>query len=413
MLESQKYAIEIVKRLNKAGHVAYFAGGWVRDYLMGHPSNDIDIATDARPEQILDLFPRTILVGLAFGVVIVLMDGKQFEVSSFRKDIEYRDGRRPENIEYSNAEEDAERRDFTINGMFYDPIEDIIHDFVGGKADIHNRIIRAIGDPHERFVEDRLRMIRAIRFAARFDFLIAQDTQDAIIENAYSLFPAVAMERIWQEFNKMASNPHFDLALSEMYRLELLQVIFPKLIPVGLHEIRKRVSSFSSFPAECPTILYLLELFPGEPLDSIIEICRYLKASNRDIKLVELIYFARNLISSMEPIEKKEWVYFYAHPDAELCLKVIAASLPKEQQREFLEQHQKEKEFLHPHIQRVQLGKPLVSAALLKAHGISPGKSMGELLKEAERMVINHNRENADEIVRMLKKSPLWQKRDL
>ena len=197
MTETKKIATAIVRKLVAAGYTAYFAGGWVRDYLMGHPSEDIDIATDAPPEKIIDLFPKTLLVGVAFGVVVVIVDGHQFEVATFRRDIDYADGRKPSKIELSTAEEDAFRRDFTINGMFYDPLEDVFHDFVKGKEDIQHGVIRAIGNADERFVEDRLRMIRAVRFAARFAFNISSETQSAIEANADTLFPAVAMERIW------------------------------------------------------------------------------------------------------------------------------------------------------------------------------------------------------------------------
>lgn len=410
-MKTHAYAVEIVEKLKREGHVAYFAGGWVRDYLMNHPSNDIDIATDAPPEKILDYFPRTLPVGLAFGVILVLVDGKQFEVSTFRKDFRYLDGRHPEHIEFSNAEEDAKRRDFTINGMFYDPIEKVIHDFVGGDNDIKARIIRAIGNPHERFVEDRLRMIRAIRFAARFEFLIDQETQQAIVENAETLFPAVAKERVWQEFNKMTKHPRFDWAISEMYRLGLLQVIFPTLKDVGLHRIREMTHGFKHFPEECPTVLYLLELFPREPLETVLDIFRQLKISNRELKLIELIYAARNLVEKEEQgkeIESREWVYFYAHPDSDRCLRVIAASLADDKREAFIRKQCLRREELSSHIERVQLGKPLVTAALLQAHGISPGKPMGILLQEAERMVINHNRDSAAEIIDMLKQSSHW-----
>ena len=135
-MDAQAHATEIVKKLNKAGYIAYFAGGWVRDHVMKHPSSDIDIATNAPPEKILDLFPRTILVGLAFGVVIVSVNGHQFEVSTFRKDIGYADGRKPLKIELATPQEDAQRRDFTINGMFYDPQEETIYDYVHGVEDI-------------------------------------------------------------------------------------------------------------------------------------------------------------------------------------------------------------------------------------------------------------------------------------
>ena len=411
-MDTQQYATDIVKKLVKAGHTAYFAGGWVRDHLMEHPSNDIDIATDASPDKILDLFPRTIPIGLAFGVVIVLVDGKQFEVSTFRKDLNYVDGRRPEQVEYSTAQEDAKRRDFTINGMFYDPLEHVIHDFVGGAQDIKKQTIRAIGDPYERFTEDRLRLIRAVRFAARFGFKIDPETEEAIVANADQLFPAVAMERVWQEFTKMSTSPRFGHALLEMQRLNLLSVIFPSLQGVGLHKLKKYVESFDYFPEGTPTILYLLELFPEMSVDKLVDIGRYLKISNRDIKLVELISMGRqlNFRNEIDPkeIEDREWVYFYAHPDSDLCLNVIAARLSKDEKDACLLKHQERKLQFKPHIERIQLGKPLVTAALLQAHGVLPGKPMGILLKEAERMVINHNRESADEIVEKLKQTPLW-----
>jgi len=132
MTEAFAHARAIVTKLVRTGYIAYFAGGWVRDYVMGHPSEDIDIATNASPAEIMDLFPHTILVGLAFGVVIVVIEGHQFEVATFRKDVGYLDGRHPSGIEMSTPQEDALRRDFTINGMFYDPLEEVIHDFVQG-----------------------------------------------------------------------------------------------------------------------------------------------------------------------------------------------------------------------------------------------------------------------------------------
>ena len=178
MTETKKIATAIVRKLVAAGYTAYFAGGWVRDYLMGHPSEDIDLATDAPPEKIIDLFPKTLLVGVAFGVVVVIVDGHQFEVATFRRDIDYADGRKPSKIELSTAEEDAFRRDFTINGMFYDPLTNQILDYVGGQEDLKKKIIRAIGNPHKRIQEDRLRMIRAVRLSCRFDFQIEEKTKE-------------------------------------------------------------------------------------------------------------------------------------------------------------------------------------------------------------------------------------------
>src|SRR5437763_17037138 len=169
---------EIVRKLRAAGHVAYYAGGCVRDLLSGKPPKDIDVATDARPEMVQKLFARTYAVGAHFGVIVVLENGFQFEVATFRSDGAYLDGRHPVDVHFASAEEDAARRDFTINGMFFDPESDAVIDFVGGRTDLEARLIRAIGDPAQRFTEDRLRMLRAIRFATVLGFEIETATWD-------------------------------------------------------------------------------------------------------------------------------------------------------------------------------------------------------------------------------------------
>lgn len=405
-MDAKYWATQIVNRLVKAGHTAYFAGGWVRDYVMDHPSSDIDIATDAPSEKILDLFPHTILVGLAFGVVIVVMEGHQFEVSTFRKDLHYEGGRRPAAIEFSDAREDALRRDFTINGMFYDPLEGKIIDLVGGMSDIENEVIRTIGDPQERFREDRLRMIRAIRFATRFGFKIDFDTQEAIIENANTLFPPVAMERVWQEFNKMASYANFDHAIIELHRMKLLPEIFPQLEKVHLRNIKQRVASFSHFPKGSPTIFFVLELFPELDLKEQIELCKYLKVSNQEIKLVEYLNTLRSHIANgVDPVT---WSHYYAHPAAFICLESLAARMLPQDRKTFINKHLIQRESLQNHVERIVSKKPLVSAKMLQEQGILPGIQMGKLLKEAERIAILKDLEDPQSVLNLLKKDPLW-----
>jgi len=406
-MEAQHYAKEIILKLQCEGYIAYYAGGWVRDYLLGHPSADIDIATNAPPEKILDLFPRTILVGLAFGVVIVSMNGYQFEVSTFRKDIEYTNGRKPTRIELSTPEKDAQRRDFTINGMFYDPFEERVIDYVHGQADLKQGIIRAIGNPYERFVEDRLRMVRAVRFAARFGFIIEPDTIQAICENADTLFPAVAIERIWQELNKMAENWGFDRAVMDLYRFGLLGVIFPQLKHVHLDEIKKRVAHFHQFPEKCPTILYLLDLVPDITEDEAILLCEYLKTGNEVIHLAVTALHARKLFQHPDS-SHLHWAHFYAHPKARLLVDVWAAHLPKEEKGMFLEEHQGRQERLGPHIERLVQRKPIVTAAHLHREGIPSGKLLGILLKEAESIAVHHDLHDPQSIIELLKRSPHW-----
>src|ERR1700685_3736034 len=157
-------AAAVGQRLQDAGFGAFVVGGCVRDFLLGREPQDFDIATDARPAQVEKLFSKTIPVGKKFGVIIVVEQGHQFQVATFRAEAEYRDGRRPEKVFFANAEADALRRDFTVNGLFYDPLTKQIHDWVGGEKDLRAKIIRTIGAPEDRFAEDHLRMLRAVRF---------------------------------------------------------------------------------------------------------------------------------------------------------------------------------------------------------------------------------------------------------
>src|SRR5205809_3521809 len=194
----EKTAREIAAHLRESGHIAYFAGGCVRDIVRGQTPKDFDIATDAKPENVQKLFPRTYAVGAHFGVIIVLEDGFQFEVATFRSDEAYIDGRHPSAVHFSSPEEDARRRDFTINGMFLDPASNKVIDLVGGQADIGAKLVRAIGEPGQRLAEDRLRMRRAVRVATALDYQIDERTWDALVASASSI-NQISAERIREE----------------------------------------------------------------------------------------------------------------------------------------------------------------------------------------------------------------------
>jgi tRNA nucleotidyltransferase/poly(A) polymerase len=225
-------ALSILKQIRKAGFTAYFAGGSVRDRLLGREAKDYDVATNARPEQIEALFPKTVAVGKAFGVIVVVQDGTETEVATFRADGGYQDGRRPDTIEFCGAEEDAKRRDFTVNGMFYDPIEDRIIDCVGGQADLKNKIIRAIGEPEKRFAEDHLRILRAVRFAHTLGFDIEPETRSAIQKHAPDL-AKISVERIENEFSRtLTESLRPGDALRELVELGLMQIIMPEILPM-------------------------------------------------------------------------------------------------------------------------------------------------------------------------------------
>lgn len=407
-METKQIATQIVATLQQAGHIAYFAGGWVRDFLLKAPSDDIDIATSASVEEITSLFPKTIPVGIAFGIIIVVESNHSFEVATFRKEKEYVDGRRPTRIDKASPEEDAHRRDFTINGLFFDPIHKKLFDFVGGQEDLQKGIIRAIGDPHQRFLEDRLRMMRAVRYSTRFGFPIECDTQQAILSHAKSLFPSVAIERVWQEFQKMSRFAHFDQSLICLHELELLPVIFPSLKNVPLIDIEKRVSFINKLPKFSPLIAELLFLFPNTSLEDQLSLCDYLKLSKGDKELVYFLHTSQTLLSMplswQQDVENIEWAYFYAHPSSDLSLAICSVHKTEQESIELLAVHQRKQKQLKTHIDRIRQKNPLIKASDLQKEGILPGVLMGKLLKEAEHISINELIEDKEEILRRLRK---------
>ncbi len=412
-MPTRPFATSVVKKLKEAGHTAYFAGGWVRDFLMKRPSDDIDIATSATVDEVQALFPKTIPVGVSFGICIVVEQGHQFEVATFRKDRGYVDGRRPTGIDPATPEEDAQRRDFTINGMFYDPLTEQLYDFVGGQDDIKKGIIRAIGNAHERFLEDRLRMMRAVRYSTRFDFPIDPTTYQAILDHATSLLPAVAMERIWQEFKKMSQFAHFDSGLIALHRLTLLPTIFPALKEVPVHEIEKRLKPLNDYPPGSPAIADLIELFPNHSLEELLELCDYLKLSRQERDFVAFFHRTKEMLNMPEDwqqnLEKIEWAQFYAHPQANLCLQIFSAHVPKNERPGYLARHEKRQKELDRFIEKIRHNQSVVRSEHLMQEGIRPGKTMGALLKEAERISVNEGIEDPEKIITLLKNSALWQ----
>src|SRR5437762_4830985 len=195
-------AIEIVQELRSRGHEAYLVGGCVRDMVMAIEPADYDIATSARPEEIVEIFPRTESIGAQFGVILVIYRGHRFEVATFRSDEAYVDGRRPTGVVFTDAKQDVLRRDFTINGLLYDPVTKDVIDYVTGQADIEAKIVRAIGDPHARFEEDKLRILRAIRFGARLGYTIESATMNAVCSMA-SKIHQVSSERVRDELTRI------------------------------------------------------------------------------------------------------------------------------------------------------------------------------------------------------------------
>jgi len=227
-VSAREKAISVVQRLRREGYEAYLAGGCVRDMLLHKAPQDYDIATDARPNDIQRVFADTIPVGAQFGVILVMVEGEPFEVASFRHDGPYLDGRRPSAVRYGSLQEDIRRRDFTINGMVYDPIDDRIIDLVEGRKDLELRTIRAIGEPRERFREDRLRMIRAVRFAASLKFEIAAETFAAIRQLAPTIAD-ISWERIGDEVTRILTEGGARRGFELLDLSGLLAVLLPEI----------------------------------------------------------------------------------------------------------------------------------------------------------------------------------------
>lgn len=396
-------ATHLVQILKEAGFIAYFAGGWVRDHLLGIPCDDIDIATSAPPRAVMQLFPKTIPVGIDFGSVVVVHEGMNFEVTTFRTESGYADGRHPTCVAFSSPEVDASRRDFTINGMFYDPLTRQILDFVGGRADLNHRLLRAIGDPEQRFLEDKLRMMRAVRFATCLDFHIESCTRAALFKTAHLLFPYVAVERVWQEFEKIKLPAHFPTYLEKLHALNLLQQLFPEL-QQGLPPVNK----IADYPLATPTILKLMALFADQNLTTRLAIGERLKIPRRDLELVRLQDELEQLLRQPH-VTPTQWARFYAHKEAELLIEVAACSLIAEDRTAFQTSHRNRSSQLTPHIVRIRGTQPLVSAAQLIELGIRPGKLMGLLLKEAERLSIDCDLHRPQDVLNLLKQTPLFQ----
>ncbi|MFZ5829156.1 MAG: CCA tRNA nucleotidyltransferase [Planctomycetota bacterium] len=251
-LDAQReFAESTVRKLRAAGHEAYFAGGCVRDLLAGRVPKDYDVATAALPDEVRELFGRrrTLAIGAAFGVITVLgpKSAGTVEVATFRQDLGYTDGRRPDEVAFCSAEEDARRRDFTMNGLFLDPLDQRVLDFVGGRDDLERRLVRAIGDPRERFTEDKLRMLRAVRFAAGFGFAIEEHTAAAIREMASEIV-VVSAERIAAEMRRMLVEQGRAEAVRLLLETRLALQVFPEIVPQHAEQSDRLARSLTALP---------------------------------------------------------------------------------------------------------------------------------------------------------------------
>ncbi|MEZ6089646.1 MAG: CCA tRNA nucleotidyltransferase [Pirellulaceae bacterium] len=272
----EAFARRVVQQLTDAGHIAYFAGGCVRDRILGREAKDFDVATNATPNRVREIFGqrRTLAIGAAFGVISVLgrkhKGEEPIEVATFRCDGSYSDGRRPDSVVFSSPEEDAKRRDFTINGLFYDPISERVIDFVGGVADLEHRCLRAIGDPEARFEEDKLRMLRAIRIATIFEFQIEPKTMEAITHHA-SEIRTVSNERIGAEMRRLLAAPNVIDGLRLLLDSDLATIVFPPLCEFWNRDVQPQpANKFIADPRSDGKAL-MSALIDTRPVDRFID----------------------------------------------------------------------------------------------------------------------------------------------
>lgn len=332
--------MDTVRTLRQKGFEALWAGGCVRDRLLGQTPKDYDIASTATPDDVIRIFGRrrTVAVGASFGVVMVLGPTKvagQIEVATFRSDGEYHDGRRPSSVRFCRPEEDAKRRDFTINGMFFDPIEDSLIDYVGGREDLAAGVVRAIGDPIARFTEDKLRMLRAVRFAATFGFILDSTTADAVRKLREHLCQ-VSAERIAQELKRMLSHASRSRAFQLLQETDLLPEILPEICEdniqeaAGLLEVGRILPHLQSHQFEPAFALMLRSLRrSGEETEgtAVIEsVCRRLRLSNEETECICWLLESLPVLAEIrqKPLHIRKPLL--AHRHFELLLQMSAAT---------------------------------------------------------------------------------------
>jgi len=410
----EKTAREIAQRLRERGHIAYFAGGCVRDMVRGLPAKDFDVATDATPEVVQKIFPHTYAVGAHFGVVVVVENSFNFEVATFRSDGAYLDHRHPVDVRFSSPQEDAKRRDFTINGMFFDPEKNEVIDFVGGKKDLKDKLVRAIGDPGARFSEDRLRMLRAVRFATVLDYKIDNRTWEALVANAESI-NEISAERIREELLKIFLSPNRVRGWDMLDQSGLMRTVLPELDamkgclqPEQFHpegdvfQHTRLMLELLPEKVSAPLVFSVLLHDVAKPVTAKVDETGRIRFNEHDRigaamaeSVMERLRFSRAEIDAVVEMVRQHMVFkdvprmrvaklkrFMARPTFEEELELhrvdCASSHRMMDNYEFL--LQKREEFANEPI----IPPPLVRGDDLIALGMKPGPAFGEILEAVE-----------------------------
>ena len=390
---ARAFATDVVRRLREVGHETYWAGGCVRDDLLGRTPADYDVATAAKPDQVRAIFGRgrTLAVGASFGVITVLgpkMAG-QVEVATFRADAAYTDGRHPAGVTFCSAREDAQRRDFTINGLFLDPLSGEVHDFVGGRTDLADGIVRAIGVPAMRFGEDHLRMLRAIRFTAFFGFVLEAETRVAV-EGMRHLVTSVSPERIAAELRAMLSRPGRRQAVELLLETGLAGAVLPEVAPPAVDEPRWREAAQIIDAFDEPDLPMALASLAEAAGDEVLARTHArLRLSNREAKKGEWLRAGVATVGrGSDPAarrwsEMQRWV---AHEDAAALADVLRARAAcglgdADRAAWFTRQVGRPQAEIDP--------PPLVTGDELLAAGVPPGKAVGAALARVRAMQLD------------------------
>lgn len=292
-MTSKQAAIQIIRKLRKSGFEALLAGGCVRDMLCGNKPKDYDVVTSAKPAEVCRLFRRTIKVGAKFGVIIVLVDSHQVEVATFRAETGYSDGRRPDKVSFTSAKEDALRRDFTINGMFYDPLKKEVIDYVGGRGDLKKKTIRTIGKPAERFSEDYLRMLRAVRFSAQLDFKVEKNTLNAVKRYSANIVK-ISGERIAMELESLLAAFERKKGVKLLIETGLAKKIFPVFKSKSKTQFAGKVFEF--LPKQITFELAIAAFFAGCDTNSVMKNLEILKLSRNQLKYIKFLLEKRDYL---------------------------------------------------------------------------------------------------------------------
>jgi poly(A) polymerase len=376
-MTNKQAAVRILRKLRRNGFEALLAGGCVRDMLLGKRAKDYDVATSAQPKVIAKLFERTLKVGAKFGVVIVLVDSQQVEVATFRTETDYADGRHPGSVKFSTAEEDAGRRDFTINGMFYDPVKKEVIDYVDGQADLRAKIVRTIGRPAERFGEDYLRMLRAVRFSTQLAFTIEPLTWSAICTNS-SKIAQISGERISIELEGILVNPNRAAGAAMLFDSGLAEAIFPGLLS---KQRKNAVEVLGQLRKNIDYPLALAALLVGCETDFAIEMTRVLKLSRSRTRHVKFLLANRGrlLDGRMSLADLKKFLaepYFEDLFDLQRALQIAEGGIKNTAPLEKLRDRIKE-------LGDVELRPdPLLNGHDLMRLGALPGPALGQLSHE-------------------------------